>query len=220
MPTYVRLQDTFPEHPKIHDLSDGAFRLYVTALCYAARTLTDGRVPRSMLKRLGGTVPRAAELFDAKLWECPKDYDGWEIHDYLKHQRSRARVEEISAARSAAGEKGVLAKRKQIAEQNKNGWSTHKQKQIAETETKADRRSANGLTSRQWYQRAYGKPPNAKDRAEVDGVHDSHPQSCIDAVWERALEPEIEHKWPWARAVFEHGEEHEPKEDEPVRLAR
>lgn len=98
MTTYARLDDDFPENNKIVRLSDGAFRLHVTALCYCSRNLTDGRIPRAILSRLGGSPSRLKELLkpglDGKpgLWEEPKDFDGWLIHDYLKHQRSRDQV--------------------------------------------------------------------------------------------------------------------------------
>ena len=40
--TWLRIDDAMVDHPKIIGLSDGAFRLHITALCYCARHLTDG----------------------------------------------------------------------------------------------------------------------------------------------------------------------------------
>lgn len=87
--TWVKLDDDFPDHPKIADLTDKAFRLHVSGLCYCGRFLTDGKIPKSAIWRLGdGAV--LPELLEAGLWE---EIDGayW-IHDYLLHQSSKEQV--------------------------------------------------------------------------------------------------------------------------------
>ena len=52
---YLNSDDAMPENEKVDVLSDGAFRLYVAAMHYCARHLTDGAVPAARLPRL---VPR------------------------------------------------------------------------------------------------------------------------------------------------------------------
>jgi hypothetical protein len=90
--TWVRLDDSFPEHPKVVGLPDPAFRLYVIAMCYSARNLTDGFIPSSWLKG-GGKEPKAvAVLVEAGLWDVTEG--GYQVHDYLKYQSSRAYVED------------------------------------------------------------------------------------------------------------------------------
>ena len=42
--SWVRLDDNFPNHPKVVGLSDQAFRLYISGLCYASHYLTDGLI--------------------------------------------------------------------------------------------------------------------------------------------------------------------------------
>lgn len=94
---WVRLDDGFDDHPKILDLSDQAYRLHVGALCFCARTLTDGFVSEGALRRLvnGGHV---AELVDAGLWEIGDG--GWWIHDFLDYNQSADQVlEEREKAR-------------------------------------------------------------------------------------------------------------------------
>lgn len=94
---WVRLDDGFDDHPKILDLSDQAYRLHVGALCFCARTLTDGFVSEGALRRLvnGGHV---AELVDAGLWEAGDG--GWWIHDFLDYNQSAEQVlEEREKAR-------------------------------------------------------------------------------------------------------------------------
>jgi hypothetical protein len=44
--SWVRLDDSFPEHPKVIALTDAAFRAHVRGLCYAGRFLTDGLTRR------------------------------------------------------------------------------------------------------------------------------------------------------------------------------
>jgi len=88
--TWVKLDDGFPEHPKAVGLSDAALACWVRGLCYASRNLTDGGVPTPAL-RLVGTRKAATELVAAGLWdETP---DGWFVHDYGEHQRTRDEVE-------------------------------------------------------------------------------------------------------------------------------
>lgn len=90
---WVKLHDGFDENPKIDGLSDGAFRLYVTGLCYCARALSDGHITERRLFRLFPNGGRAAdELVAAGLWH--ETDGGWQINDYLEFQPSKAEVEE------------------------------------------------------------------------------------------------------------------------------
>lgn len=80
---WVRLDDGFAEHPKIDGLSDGAFRLWASALGYVARNLTDGFVPAGRVARL---TPRfrsshVDELLRAGAWHAAEG--GYLVHDYL-----------------------------------------------------------------------------------------------------------------------------------------
>ncbi len=89
--TWVRLDDSFSDNPKVAGISDAAFRAYVTALCYCARQLTDGVVPTIMLRRLGIRAKDITELVEVGLWH---EADvGIVIHDYLKYNASRAKIE-------------------------------------------------------------------------------------------------------------------------------
>jgi hypothetical protein len=88
--TWVKLDDNFPSNPKVVDLEDAAFRLYVEGLCYCAANLTDGRLTAGALRRLCGS-PSAAELVSAGLWLVTEA--GYEVKDYLKYNPSREKVE-------------------------------------------------------------------------------------------------------------------------------
>jgi hypothetical protein len=92
--TWLKIDDTMVENPKFVDLSPFAWTLWIHGVSYCSRNLTDGRIPQAMLPRLTSiTDPSraAAELVDAELWHATED--GYEVHDYLEHQRSRADVE-------------------------------------------------------------------------------------------------------------------------------
>jgi hypothetical protein len=106
--TWVNLDDQFPEHPKVVALSDGAFRLHVSAIAYANRFLTDGILQAEAIGRL---IPRYRksyldELLRRMLWVevMPGVY---EIHDYLDWNKSRAEVEKRREARAEGGRKGA-----------------------------------------------------------------------------------------------------------------
>src|SRR2546427_7648780 len=87
---YLNLDDNFTDHPKIDQLSDGAFRLHLAGLCYSAKHLTDGRVPSDRPPRLVPTfrTKHLEELLKDGLWTQHRD--GYEIHDYLDWNKSRA----------------------------------------------------------------------------------------------------------------------------------
>ena len=87
---YLNLDDGFSDHEKVDALSDGAFRLHVAGLCYCAKHLTDGVVPKRKVHRLTPTYKPTLlrELLDAAMW-MPHP-DGYEMHDYLDWNKSKA----------------------------------------------------------------------------------------------------------------------------------
>ena len=88
--TWVRIDDSFPNHPKIIGLSDKAFRLYITTLCYSNAYLTDGIVPQKTVKKLANSRHISA-LIEANLWE--KCGDDIIILGYEEYQFTKERVE-------------------------------------------------------------------------------------------------------------------------------
>lgn len=128
--SWLKIDDGFAEHRKIAGLTDGAFRMHVAGLCYAARNETDGFVPAGLTKVLGGSQRKAAELISAGVWHlaggetlacasCERALEtatwsasGWIIHDFLQfnptaaeaHRRrevARTRMANIRSGRSA-----------------------------------------------------------------------------------------------------------------------
>lgn len=103
---WVRLDDRFPSHRKVALLSDRAFRVYVSALCWSSENLTEGKVLDRELRVIAhvrGMKAAAKELEDAKLWD--RVDDGWLIHDFLEYNPDRAKVQadrDANAARQQA----------------------------------------------------------------------------------------------------------------------
>lgn len=91
--TWVQIDDGMADHPKIMQLSHGAFRLQIEGLCFANRNLTDGHVPKLAAHRHGKRY--ATELVTAGVWEVADG--GYAIHDYTEYQPSKADVLERRA---------------------------------------------------------------------------------------------------------------------------
>jgi 5-methylcytosine-specific restriction endonuclease McrA len=90
---WVRLDDQFSDHPKILRAGPLAGWLFVCGLTYCARQLSDGFIPRSMVRRLAdldNAGELAQRLVDAGLWEACGD--GFRVHDYLEYNPSAAQV--------------------------------------------------------------------------------------------------------------------------------
>lgn len=75
---WVKLDDGFPDNPKVAGLSDMAFRAHVTMMCYCARYLTDGYVPSKVASPVHRKL--VASLIARGLWEPVEG--GYRIHDW------------------------------------------------------------------------------------------------------------------------------------------
>lgn len=90
---WVRIDDSFPDHPKAVQAGPMACWLYVCSIAYANRYLTDGFIPERQIWRLidsDDAEALADALIDAGLWEQAEN--GYQIHDYLDYQPSAERV--------------------------------------------------------------------------------------------------------------------------------
>ncbi|MFJ8345093.1 hypothetical protein ACIQ9J_01695 [Streptomyces sp. NPDC094153] len=121
---WVKLDDRFPSHRKVALLSDRAFRLHVSALCWASENLTEGRIldrELSLVSRIRGAKAAAKELEEARLWD--RIDGGWSIHDYLEYNPDRARVRadrEANAARQKAFRERKRAEREAARNAERN----------------------------------------------------------------------------------------------------
>ena len=118
---WLKLDQSFPDNPKVMPLTDGAFRLYITALCWTARNNQNGELPKGVLRALGSTA-RVRELVSSGLLD---ESDGvFRIHDYLKHQMSAAEVTAYKKARRADGSFGAHI-RHHVRDKKPNGGCPH-----------------------------------------------------------------------------------------------
>ncbi len=98
--SWVKLDDQFPDHPKLASIGPLAGWVYVSGLCYAARYLTDGFIPLSVAERFAGSSPEVrANLCRTSLWVQTEF--GYQIHDYLDYNPPAAQVKTERAAAKA-----------------------------------------------------------------------------------------------------------------------
>ena len=106
--TWVRIDDQFPDHPKIAAAGPLAGWLHVCGLCYCNRNLTDGFIPDAVAGRLttfdDGCEPVILLLVEHGIWK--KVAGGFAIHDYLDFQLSKAEILELRSKKQAAGRAG------------------------------------------------------------------------------------------------------------------
>jgi hypothetical protein len=142
---WIRVSDDFYDHRKFTDAGPLGVALWLAAMGYCNRNLTDGYLLKSKVRGLldfqglyaesllqageiiEDTEPYAAtSLVICGLWhedghDCPScpqpGPKSYYVHDYLEYQPSRAEVEETRAKRAEAGRKGGKAKQdaKQVA---------------------------------------------------------------------------------------------------------
>lgn len=113
---WVRIDENALEHPKIGGLPDGAFRLWVQALAYCQKFLTDGYVPDHAVRSLLAYSPRRrAALERTGLWDAAES--GIRVHDYLEWNDSR---QDVLEKRDAAKERMRNAREKRSRELRAN----------------------------------------------------------------------------------------------------
>lgn len=90
---WAKIDDQFPDHPKIVAAGPMAGWLHLCGICYCARQLTDGFIPARVVKRLAD-VPDVDALVDAlvtnRLWGVSDG--GYVIHDYLEYNPTAAKT--------------------------------------------------------------------------------------------------------------------------------
>lgn len=81
-------------HPKAVSAGNAAMGLWVRAGSWCAAHLTDGSLPRAMVKPLGGRTRDANRLVEVGLWDQPFGPDGdFVFRDWDHYQKSKAQVE-------------------------------------------------------------------------------------------------------------------------------
>ncbi len=193
---WVKLDDNFPHHEKLMAVSPEAAALHVGALCYAGRLLTDGRIPRSALPILWPALtktkhvlePLASELVEAGLWECFED--GYQIHDFLDYNPSRAnaaarRAQKVDSGRKG-GRKSGEVRRKRIearASTNRQARGSSKPQAPGEAPTRPDPTRRGGSEDLRLPSRPDADAPAERAAKTSKKTSKTHPnrQAVIDA---------------------------------------
>jgi hypothetical protein len=178
---WVRVDDQFPVNRKVRPLSDRAFRLYVSALCWCNANLTDGVIgTRELMYVSDVSSPRryADELVDAGLWS--KTNDSWQIHDYLEYQPSAIKVREGREAKKARQERW-LASQKEAREAQRDA------SQDASQDVSRDDPPSHPtpIPSQQTFSNHSSDRPYAGDQGRMDGQDFSE----VDEMIRRELTP-------------------------------
>lgn len=106
---WANLDDQFPKHPKVLPISDAAFRLHVSGICYCAQYETNGLIATEMVPLL---VPRykaktLEELTGGRRPLWLPHAEGYEIHDFLEWNRSKEQIDAERERKRKAGRKGA-----------------------------------------------------------------------------------------------------------------
>lgn len=217
--TWIKLDDTFPDSPKIVRISDAAFRVHVTCICYCSRMLTDGLVPWDFAMNVGrstdygklsftgqhepeysGPDGLVNELVNAGLWEEIED-EGFVIHDYLAHQRSKAEIVSERERLRANTANHRSRKRAEISTGNRpvTDYSPACNRDVTRTDTDADTDAEEDSSARAHLASRQASSSSPRVRAKPDAGWPacwcrSDPENEIPGAIREALEAE------WARA--------------------
>lgn len=104
---FVAVDVGMPENLKVIGLSDAAFRVFVESICYCGRNKTDGLMLGAAVRRTWADEA-VAELVRAGLFEVAGD--DFQLHDYLKHNRTKEEIEELHDTKSDNGQRGAHAR--------------------------------------------------------------------------------------------------------------
>lgn len=177
---WFKVDDGWWSHPKTLQLSDTAVSLWTRAGSWSCQHLTDGFIPSSALRTLGGTPKFAGELVKVGYWE--KADGGWLFHDWADYQEAS---ETVKKRRSDARE------RMRSVRENKTRTDTSGSQEVRSTPTRPDpTRPVKGLFEVSHGGTTAAEPPLF---CSAHLTSDTRPncQNCADArrlheAWERA----------------------------------
>lgn len=99
-------------HRKVLTAGNGATGLWFRLTCWCREHLTDGHVPRPVLKMFATDDAEIQRAIDAGLLDVRSDGEHW-VHDYLDHNYTRRTVEKIRKDKRKAGAEGGKQSAKQ-----------------------------------------------------------------------------------------------------------
>ena len=110
---YIQVEASVRTHRKFLKAGPAASWLWLCGVGYCQDGLTDGFIPFEAIDFLGikGTTARKLKvtLVAVGLWD--EVAGGWQVHDYLKHNKSAAAVADVKARRGSGGKDGGRPKK-------------------------------------------------------------------------------------------------------------
>src|SRR3990167_2110813 len=106
---WIKVESSVARNRKFVKAGPAPSWLWLCGLAYCQEGLTDGFIPTEALSFLGvkPARPLASPLVLARLWV---DVDGgWQVHDYLEHNKPASEVRRIQGERKVAGIHGGKA---------------------------------------------------------------------------------------------------------------
>lgn len=108
---WFRVDDTFTFNSKTVECSNSAIGAWTLSGAWSCQQLTDGFIPKQMLRLLRVSASDASELVAAGLWKEVEA--GYQFHDWNHYQPSAKQIRidraELSEKRAESGRKGGLA---------------------------------------------------------------------------------------------------------------
>lgn len=102
---YITVTNELFSHPKFKRVKNPWARLYLIELwTYANRYTTDGEVDMDVLMEQGEDI--GEELIKCGWVRGPDKAGVYHLHDYLKHQKSKAEIEALKSKRQVAAQWG------------------------------------------------------------------------------------------------------------------
>lgn len=104
--SWLKIESSVARNKKFMKAGPAPSWLWVCGLAYCQEGLTDGFIPTEALPYLGvkNAKQLASHLVKAGLWDEAEG--GWDVHDYLAHNRSSGEVERLKQGRRDAGARG------------------------------------------------------------------------------------------------------------------
>jgi hypothetical protein len=180
---WVRFDDRFPSNRKVRLLSDRAFRLYVSAICWSAENLTDGFIGESELRLVAdvrGAKTAAVELVERGLWVPSERVRAAAV-------LSSSRVHDVNSSRSR---RGGDAERDAPDDTKVRGWEIHDYHEYNPTaeQVRADR-AAKTARQQRWRDKHKGDAPPPEppgNQPDVDASTDTSRNASRDGAGDGA----------------------------------
>lgn len=81
---WLRIDDSFLDHPKIIGLDDHQLRVHLAAMLYAARYRTNGHIPQPALRLINATETDIETLVNLRIWDRAKNGE-LHVHDFASY---------------------------------------------------------------------------------------------------------------------------------------